>query len=80
MGVRDGPSGGAEPTRTDPSATVGSMSRQNIINAISQLRDQNGAVSGLELPGGSGILSTDGVKSQVSPSFFEQITYLFLLR
>jgi hypothetical protein len=68
MGVRDDSLG---TTATDPGAdpaSTPSMSRQNIINAISQMRDQNGAVSGLELPGGSGTLSTDGVKSQVSLS------------
>jgi hypothetical protein len=53
----------------DPSKDSGlpSMKRQSVIDAISQLRDaDNGVVSGLELPGGKGTLSADGVKNKVS--------------
>lgn len=46
-------------------ATGNSMNRENIIEAISQMRDQKEGISGLELPGGIGTLSSDGIKNKV---------------
>jgi hypothetical protein len=58
-------------TNDDPSkesnGSASSMKRQSVIDAISQLREgDNGVISGLELPGGKGTLSAEGVKNKVS--------------
>lgn len=52
-------------SNSDETGGEGSINHQNIINAISQMREQKSGISGLELPGGKGTLSSDGIKSKV---------------
>lgn len=64
MGVTDDSSSSSSNPNASPA--VSSLKRQSVIDAISQLRDADGGViSGLELPGGKGTLSADGVKNKV---------------